>query len=248
SVTSPHPMTPQRTVSIPFLTARGAPPPLALARRRPLRGASLRRLARAAGALSLLAGPHPRSLSLGGATPRRFTPSPRSGRRRSLTARGAPPPLALARRRHSAALHSVASLGPQALSHCSRGPTPARSRSAAPLRGASLRRLARAAGALSLPAGPDFSLTRLCQQLLDHVAVDVCQSEFPALELVGQLGVIETHQMKDGRVQIVNFDGILDDVVPKVVGLPDGDPRLHAAASHPDSEGPRMVIAPHQLR
>src|SRR5206468_4003614 len=131
SVTSPHPMTPQRTVSVPFLTARGAPPPLALARRR-----------------------------------------------------------------RSAALHSVASLGPQALSHCSRGPTPARSRSAAPLRGASLRRLVRAAGALSLPAGPDFSLTRLCQQLLDHVAVDVCQSEFPALELVGQLGVIETHQMK----------------------------------------------------
>ena len=33
-----------------------------------------------------------------------------------LTARGAPPPLALARRRRFAALHSVASLGPQALS------------------------------------------------------------------------------------------------------------------------------------
>ncbi len=32
-----------------------------------------------------------------------------------LTARGAPPPLALARRRRYAALHSVASLGPQAL-------------------------------------------------------------------------------------------------------------------------------------
>src|SRR5439155_9382073 len=125
-------------------------------------------------------------------------------------------PLALPRRGPAPPLHSVASLGPQPLPHCSRRPTPPRSRSTAPLRGASLRRLARAAGALSLPAGPDFSLTRLCQQLLDHVAVDVCQSEFPALELVGQLGVIETHQMKDGRVQIVNFDGILDDVVPKV--------------------------------
>src|SRR5712664_1259194 len=33
---------------------------------------------------------------------------------------------------------------------CSRGPTPARSRSAAPLRGASLRHLARAAGAAAL--------------------------------------------------------------------------------------------------
>ena len=33
-----------------------------------------------------------------------------------ISARGAPPPLALARRRRFAALHSVASLGPQALS------------------------------------------------------------------------------------------------------------------------------------
>ena len=31
---------------------------------------------------SLLAGPHPRSLSLGGAALRRFPPAPRSGRRR----------------------------------------------------------------------------------------------------------------------------------------------------------------------
>src|SRR3954471_16013339 len=31
---------------------------------------------------SLLAGPHPRSLSLGGAATRRFPPAPRSGRRR----------------------------------------------------------------------------------------------------------------------------------------------------------------------
>jgi predicted Ser/Thr protein kinase len=36
------------------------------------------------------------------------------------------------------------------ITHCSRGPTPARSRSGAPLRGASLRPLARAAGAFSL--------------------------------------------------------------------------------------------------
>src|SRR5467141_2197568 len=161
--------------------ARGAPPPLALTRRRgfaalpsgaslgprallcsrgptPARShsaarlcrASLQRLARAAGAL-MLAGPHPRSLSLGGAALPRFPPAPRSGRGRSY-ARGAPPPLALTRRRGFAALPSGASLGPRALL-CSRGPTPARSHSAARLCRASLRRLARAAGALML-AGP----------------------------------------------------------------------------------------------
>src|SRR5438034_933851 len=67
--------------------------------------AATSRLARAAGAhlFSALAGPHPHSLSRGDF-------APRSGRRRSsfFSARGAPPPLALARRLR-------ASLGPQAL-------------------------------------------------------------------------------------------------------------------------------------
>src|SRR3989442_1676166 len=40
-----------------------------------------------------------------------------------LLARGAPPPLALTRRPGFAGLPSGASLGPQALYHCSRGPT-----------------------------------------------------------------------------------------------------------------------------
>src|SRR2546428_7142149 len=101
-------------------TAHGAPPPLALARRRGFAalpsGASLGPQAR-----SLLTGPHPRSLSLGGAASPRYPPAPRSGRRRV---------------------------------HCSRGPTPARSRSAARLRRATLPRLARAAGAFTAHRAP----------------------------------------------------------------------------------------------
>src|SRR5206468_1739945 len=102
----------------------------------------------------MLAGPHPRSLSLGGPASPGFPPAPRSGRRRFSYARGAPPPLALTRRPGFAGLPSGASLGPQALFLCSRGPTPARSHSAARLRRASLRRLARAAGAFPMLAGP----------------------------------------------------------------------------------------------
>src|SRR5438046_1294143 len=62
--------------------ARGAPPPLARARRRGFAalppGAS-----RGPQALSLLAGPHPRSLALGGAASPPFPPAPHAGRRRS---------------------------------------------------------------------------------------------------------------------------------------------------------------------
>src|SRR5262249_59393406 len=95
--------------------------------------------AAAARRFSLRVGPPRLALSLGGS-------APRSGRRRLafLTARGAPPPRALARRLRAA-------LGPQALgiSHCAWGPTATRSRSAASRR-------ARAAGAwhFSLRVGP----------------------------------------------------------------------------------------------
>src|SRR5688500_19744458 len=67
---------------------------------------------------------------------------------------------------------------------CSRGPTPARSRSAAPLRGAVLRRLARAAGALALlaagclsaaqpepPSTPTFDGERALQHVRQLVGI-----------------------------------------------------------------------------
>src|SRR4051812_2064455 len=74
----------------------------------------------------MLAGPHPRSRSLGDS-------APLSGPQALFNARAAPPPLALARRLR-------ASLGAAGAFQCSRGPTPARARSAPP-------RLSRAAGA-----------------------------------------------------------------------------------------------------
>ncbi len=145
--------------------SRGPTPARSRSAPRRRRG-SLRRLARAAGALGRAREAHPHSLSLGAAATPRFAPPPRSGRRRSGQgsrgptparsrsaprrrrgslrrlaraagalgrARGAPPPLALARRRGDAAVRSAASLGPQR-SISSSGPQdfPARSVSTSP--------------------------------------------------------------------------------------------------------------------
>src|SRR5262245_42842711 len=67
----------------------------------------------------MLAGPHPRSPSLGGPASPGFPPAPRSSRRRFLMLAGPqgtpPPPLALTRRPGFAGLPSGASLEPQAL-------------------------------------------------------------------------------------------------------------------------------------
>src|SRR5437763_1116303 len=49
--------------------------------------------------------------------------------------------------------------------------------------------------------------------------------------------------MQDGRVQVVDVDGILADVVAVVIGFAMGDSRLDTAARHPNGEAARMMIA-----
>src|SRR6185436_6713992 len=82
----------------------------------------------------------------------------------------------------------------------------------------------------------------LGEQFLDDVAVNVGEPELTALELVGEFRVVEPHQVKDGRVEIVHFHGVLDDVVAEVVRFSNRDARFDAAAGHPDGERPRVVI------
>ena len=60
--------------------------------------------------------------------------------------------------------------------------------------------------------------------------------------------MIDPQQLQHRRVQIVDVDGILDDVVAEVVGAADGDAGAHAAAGEPHREGARMVVAAEELR
>ncbi len=54
-----------------------------------------------------------------------------------------------------------------------------------------------------------------------------------ALELEGELFVVDAELVEDGGVEVVDADGILGDVVGVVVGLADGLSRLDAAAGEP---------------
>ena len=60
--------------------------------------------------------------------------------------------------------------------------------------------------------GPD----RLNQEFPDNVTRDVGEAKVATLKPVGQLGVLAAHQVKDGRVEVVNVDRVLDDVVAKI--------------------------------
>src|SRR5689334_23179306 len=58
------------------------------------------------------------------------------------------------------------------------------------------------------------------EQLLHDVAVNVGEPELAPLELVGELGVVQSHQMKNGGVKIVDLHWIFNDVVTKIVCFP----------------------------
>ena len=57
------------------------------------------------------------------------------------------------------------------------------------------------------------------EDVLDDPAVDVGESIVTPLMPVDRLLVVESELVEHRRVEIVNLDGILDDVVREVVGL-----------------------------
>ena len=83
----------------------------------------------------------------------------------------------------------------------------------------------------------------LRQHRLHHLAEHIRQPVMSALELEGELCVIDAEAVEDGRVQVVHIDGIARDVVAEVIGLAMRDATLDAAAGHPDGEAAGMMIA-----
>ena len=71
-------------------------------------------------------------------------------------------------------------------------------------------------------------------QLAPHIPGDIRQPEIPPLVAVRQLLVLHAQQVQHGRVQVVHMHLVLRDVEAEIVGRPQCQARLHAAASHPD--------------
>ena len=53
----------------------------------------------------------------------------------------------------------------------------------------------------------------LCQNIRNNPALNISQAETASLELVGQFLVIDTQQMENGGLQIMNMHWILSDVI-----------------------------------
>lgn len=57
----------------------------------------------------------------------------------------------------------------------------------------------------------------LCEQFFNPFARHVGQPKIPALKTIREFGVIESKEMEQGRVQVVNVNFIARDVEAKVV-------------------------------
>src|SRR5260370_34589771 len=68
------------------------------------------------------------------------------------------------------------------------------------------------------------------QQTVDDLSMDIRQPEVAACKPVGELGVFDAQQAEDRRVIIVDVDGVADDVVAEVIGLPVSDSGFYSAA------------------
>src|SRR5262249_20176031 len=81
------------------------------------------------------------------------------------------------------------------------------------------------------------------QNLLDHRAVHIGQAEVSAVVAIGELLVVQAHQVQDRGVQVVDADAVDDGLETDFVSLAVLYPALDAAAGQPAGEAVRVVVA-----
>ena len=94
------------------------------------------------------------------------------------------------------------------------------------------------------PSGCEANGAPSGQDRLHHVAMDIRQAEIAALEAVGQPFVVETQQVQDRRLEVVDVDLVLDPGEAHLVGLAEREPTLHPATGQHDAEAVGIVVAP----
>ena len=73
--------------------------------------------------------------------------------------------------------------------------------------------------------------------------MDVRESVLAALKFEGESRVVDAEAVHDRGLEVVNVDGLIDDVETEIVGGAVGHAAFDAAAGHPDGEGFTVVVA-----
>ena len=78
---------------------------------------------------------------------------------------------------------------------------------------------------------------------MQDVSGDVGKPEIAAAIAIGQLSVIDAHQVQDGGVDVVDVDRLLDRLEAEFVGGAVDRAAFHRAAGQPHGESEGIVIA-----
>src|SRR5688500_910510 len=78
---------------------------------------------------------------------------------------------------------------------------------------------------------------------MDHSTHDVRQAEPSSLKFIYELLMVNAHQMKKRRLEIMHVYGILHDVIAKVVGLAKTDSGFYAGSGNPHGKTTRVMIS-----
>jgi hypothetical protein len=79
--------------------------------------------------------------------------------------------------------------------------------------------------------------------LFHNFAFDIGQTKVASLEAVGEFRVVESEEVQESRVEVVDVDFVFDDVEAEFIGFTHGYSGFKAAAGHPHGKSLRMMIA-----
>lgn len=84
---------------------------------------------------------------------------------------------------------------------------------------------------------------KLREDALDDVAMDVGEAEVASAVMEGELLVIESEQMEDGRVEIMHMNAIVDGFISKIVGGAVSHSAFDAAPGQPHGEAEAVMVS-----
>jgi hypothetical protein len=79
--------------------------------------------------------------------------------------------------------------------------------------------------------------------VMNNLSVDVGQAVVAAFVAVGELLVVQSQTIEQRRVEVVDTDRVLDDVVRVVIGRPPGEAGPDSPTRQPEAEAPGVMIA-----
>ena len=78
--------------------------------------------------------------------------------------------------------------------------------------------------------------------VLDHLPVDVCEAEMPSLKLEGELLMVNSEQMQNRGLEIVDVDFVVNGIKADIIGGSVGDTGFNASSSHPSGKGVGVMV------